>query len=180
MAPLAELPPELAAIMARAAAELPAGLALQQQVHVLDLAPGGEILPHVDSVKHLGEHILGVSCLSDGVMSFRPVGELQEGVSGELYPERGAPGGSELRVWLPRRSLYVMSGACRHQWAHGVLQGAAELAVARSPEAWAGDMAAAGAQRAESPYGQDAGPPWRITVRRGRRMSLLLRDEPPA
>ena len=44
------------------------GSSILKHVHVLDLAEGGRIKPHVDSVKFCGDTITGICLLSDAVM----------------------------------------------------------------------------------------------------------------
>ncbi|EDQ89878.1 uncharacterized protein MONBRDRAFT_24773 [Monosiga brevicollis MX1] len=55
----------------RARPEL-AEFAFNPAVHVLDLAPAGEIWPHVDSIKHAGPVIVGLSLLTQARMDFAP------------------------------------------------------------------------------------------------------------
>ena len=73
-------------------------------VHVLDLHADGEIGPHVDHVEYSGRVIVGLSLLTDAVMTFRH--ERSEALASVL---------------LPRRSLYVMADAARYDWAHAIL-----------------------------------------------------------
>eukprot|EP00743_Colponemidia_sp_Colp-15_P012582 GILK01014371.1.p1 GENE.GILK01014371.1~~GILK01014371.1.p1 ORF type:complete len:283 (-),score=18.16 GILK01014371.1:469-1200(-) len=62
------------------------------------------LLAHVDDTWLWGEHILGVNLLSDTTLSF-------------IQPERNLL----VSVTIPARSLYVMSGESRYNWAHAVL-----------------------------------------------------------
>lgn len=61
---------------------------------------------HVDDVWLWGERIVGVSLRGAATFTFYdPVGQI------------------EVRVPLPRRSAYVLSGAVRFKWQHGILDG---------------------------------------------------------
>ena len=64
---------------------------------------GSNIAPHFDDFWIWGERILGLSLGSDTVMQFTREGDLRL-----------------IEVPLPRRSLYVMSGASRNEWMHGI------------------------------------------------------------
>ncbi|XP_043272577.1 alpha-ketoglutarate-dependent dioxygenase alkB homolog 7, mitochondrial isoform X2 [Venturia canescens] len=75
-------------------------------VHVLDLAEEGVIKPHVDSVRFCGDVIAGISLLSDCVMRLTLVGKEKE-IAQDFF--------------LPRRSLYIMSGVARQKYNHEIL-----------------------------------------------------------
>ncbi len=170
--PFDELPADVAAIAERAAEYLPPDRKLQRAWHVLDLAPSGEIFPHVDNSDHLGEYIIGISCLSDAVMRFTP----------SPHPEHACSAASDARVdaWLPRRSLYVMAGECRMQWQHAVLRGAHQVFTDVSPAQWREMMHAAGAKAGTPPYVGESPPPdgrHQVSITRSRRMSIILREQ---
>ena len=74
--------------------------------HLIDLAPDGLIAPHVDSVKFSGGLIAGLSLMSPRVM--------------RLTPEPGKEGGV-IELLLEPRSLYVLTGPLRYDFAHEVL-----------------------------------------------------------
>jgi len=82
-------------------------------VHVLDLAADGYITPHVDSVKFSGDLVCGVSLLSSAVMTLAPEGP----------PEIASAFDAKARLYLPRRSLYVLSGNARYHFTHSVENG---------------------------------------------------------
>ncbi|XP_074104339.1 alpha-ketoglutarate-dependent dioxygenase alkB homolog 7, mitochondrial isoform X2 [Cotesia typhae] len=84
----------------------PPGMPELGLVHVLDLAAEGKIKPHVDSVRFCGDIIAGISLLSDCVMRLTQVGNEKE---------------CRHDFFLPRRSLYIMSGVARHKYNHEVL-----------------------------------------------------------
>ncbi|XP_015604888.1 alpha-ketoglutarate-dependent dioxygenase alkB homolog 7, mitochondrial isoform X2 [Cephus cinctus] len=75
-------------------------------VHVLDLAAEGKIKPHVDSIRFCGDIIAGLSLLSDSVMRLTMVNHEEE---------------CKHDFFLPRRSLYIMSGIARQKYNHEVL-----------------------------------------------------------
>ena len=103
--------------------------------HLIDLAPSGLIAPHVDSVKFSGGLIAGLSLASPRIM--------------RLTPEPGKPGGV-IELLLEPRSLYVLTGPLRYEFAHEVLgEGGAPLLF------------------------PPPGPPPE------RRLSIILRDPPP-
>ena len=106
--------------------------------HLIDLAPSGFIAPHVDSVKFSGELIAGLSLMSTRVM--RLTRESGEGEDGDV-----------IELLLQPRSLYLLTGPLRYDFAHEVLGGEAE------PRLW---------KRTGLPY--------------ERRLSIILRDPPGA
>ena len=65
---------------------------------------GSNLAPHFDDFWLWGERIIGVTLLSDTVMTYT------------------RPGDSSvvIQVPIPRRSLYVMSGTSRTEWQHGI------------------------------------------------------------
>ncbi len=75
-------------------------------VHVLDLQPepSGRIDNHVDSVKFSGEVVAGLSLLSPAVMRLRH--ETSDRV---------------VDLFLPERSLYILSGESRYNWGHAIV-----------------------------------------------------------
>ncbi len=105
-------------------------------VHLIDLAEDGFIKPHVDSIKFSGDIVSGLSLLSPAIMQLK--GDAEQGMDPS----------SIIRLLLPPRSLYVLTGQARYKYAHEILP--------RSTEAdrW-----------------KDGQP-----VARGRRLSLIFRD----
>ncbi|XP_068130303.1 alpha-ketoglutarate-dependent dioxygenase alkB homolog 7, mitochondrial [Hyperolius riggenbachi] len=75
-------------------------------VHVLDLQKEGYIKPHVDSVKFCGSTIAGLCLLSSSIMRLACV----------QNPEERAD------LLLPRRCLYIISGAARYDFTHEILR----------------------------------------------------------
>lgn len=74
-------------------------------VHVLDLAVDGEIKPHVDAVRFCGDRLGGLSLMSDSVMRLVNVNDSSK--LADLY--------------LPRRSLYILSNEARYEFTHAIL-----------------------------------------------------------
>lgn len=106
-------------------------------VHVIDLAEDGFIKPHVDSIKHSGDIVSGLSLCTPAIMQ----------VKGD--DEQGMDPTSIVRLLLRPRSLYILCREARYKYAHEIL--------APSPE----------------------GERWTDgeVVARGRRLSLIFRDE---
>lgn len=96
--------------------------------HVIDLAADGFITPHVDSIKFSGGLVCGLSLLSPAVMTLTPESDLDTDDDGGPGPAGGAalpPGegkeeSSVARLFLPPRSLYVLSGNARYHFAHSI------------------------------------------------------------
>ncbi|KAI9467331.1 hypothetical protein BJY52DRAFT_1110967 [Lactarius psammicola] len=65
--------------------------------------PGEGIAPHVDLLSRFGDGIVGVSLGGGVAMQFARVG-----------------GGGEYEVWLPPRSVIVLTGEARYGWTHGI------------------------------------------------------------
>jgi len=109
-------------------------------VHVVDLASDGFITPHVDSIKFSGGLVCGVSLLSSAVMTLRP--------ENQQYADNDD---ASVRMFLPRRSLYVLSGAARYDFTHSIEARASESIELPRPEDGDGEE-------------------------KGRRISLIFRD----
>jgi hypothetical protein len=186
--------PAVRATLARAAAAIatPAGspaVRLLPAAHVLDLAAEGAIRHHVDSVKFSGGLVAGMCLLSDAVMSLRP--DAGDGGAGAAAGGGGVAAGraaaasagdaaaaAEVRVLLPRRCLYTLTGPARYGWAHAVLPGPQQaLAAGGGEEGGAAAEAAAAGDAAGAAAA--AGTRRLVTVTKARRVSILLRDPPP-
>jgi len=100
--PLDSKIPSLCETVARSA--LDAGLisCLPDQLTVNRYLPGQGIPPHTDTHDCCTETILSLSLGSGIVMQF------------------GGPRGEQVPIWLPARSLLVMSGEARYCWTHGI------------------------------------------------------------
>jgi alkylated DNA repair protein alkB family protein 7 len=133
------------AVLRRAQAAFPAGArnggAPLPFFHALELAEGGSISAHVDSIKFSGGVVAGLCLLSDAVMVLTPDTDGAAGAAGT----QAAPAAPEVRLLLPRRCFYTLTDEARYAWAHAVPAGAA--ATFRG-----------------------------AAVKRGRRLSIMLRD----
>ncbi|CAI5732932.1 unnamed protein product [Hyaloperonospora brassicae] len=90
----------------REAAVLPQELNYFPAVHVIELAEDGYIRPHVDSVKFSGRVVAGLSLLSPSIMRFQE-----------------EHGDSVIDAYLPRRSMYMITGRIRYHYMHAILPG---------------------------------------------------------
>jgi len=89
---------------------------LMPSVHFIELQKNGSIGKHVDSIKFSGSVVAGISLQSDCVM--------------HLYPVNiGSDGGENIHsfplvdVYIPKKSLYIMSDEARYHWAHSIPSG---------------------------------------------------------
>ncbi|KAG9317745.1 hypothetical protein JVU11DRAFT_1962 [Chiua virens] len=71
-------------------------------------SPGEGITPHVDLLNRFDDGIIGVSLCGSCVMSFEEVESAIEG------------GGKNWNLYLPERSVMVMSKDARYHWKHGI------------------------------------------------------------
>jgi 2OG-Fe(II) oxygenase superfamily len=87
--------------------------------------PGEGIAPHVDLLNRFGDGIVGVS-LGGGVAMRFERARTGMGTGGSARePEPGLerePGldGQAYEVWLPPRSVLVLTGEARYEWTHGI------------------------------------------------------------
>ncbi len=70
--------------------------------------PGEGIAPHVDLLNRFGDGIVGVSLGGGVAMRFARVAD------------GGAGDGDVYEVWLPPRSVIVLTGEARYEWTHGI------------------------------------------------------------
>jgi hypothetical protein len=78
--------------------------------------PGEGISPHVDLLRRFGDGIVGVS-LGDGGVAMRFArAEAEPRDTGDA----GEGGDDEYEVWLPSRSVLVLTGEARYKWTHGI------------------------------------------------------------
>lgn len=86
--------------------------------HVIDLHKDGSIAPHVDSIKFSGDIVAGLSLLSTRQMRLTLDPEQPQRQSSN-YSLKLLP--SQIDVLLRPRSLYILTGPLRYQYAHAVL-----------------------------------------------------------
>ncbi|RXK37510.1 hypothetical protein M231_05231 [Tremella mesenterica] len=70
--------------------------------------PGQGISPHIDLPSRYADGILGVSLTGGSVMTFTPTEERMKDKT-------------EHHVYLPPRSVYVLTGEARWEWLHGII-----------------------------------------------------------
>ncbi|GAX20174.1 alkylated DNA repair protein alkB homolog 7 [Fistulifera solaris] len=81
--------------------------------HAIDLRKDGELNEHVDSVRFSGDLVAGLSLLSSSIMRLKP--------DASTNPDESVKGHVDL--YLPSRSLYVLSGVSRYSYTHELLPG---------------------------------------------------------
>lgn len=86
--------------------------------HAIYLSRDGVLSAHVDSVKFSGDIVAGVSLKSACIMRLKPVMDSAEGEGGG---QGGEGGGGFVDLYLPPRSLYVLSGDGRYKYTHEIL-----------------------------------------------------------
>lgn len=90
--------------------------------------PGEGISPHVDLLRRFGDGIVGVSLGDGGVPMRFARAEAQD--TGD---------GDEHEVWLPSRSVLVLTGEARYKWTHGIaprLRDKVEVVAAGEGDGW--------------------------------------------
>ena len=99
--------------------------------------PGEGISPHVDLLRRFGDGIIGVSLGSGCVMSFRKeLNEMQnsshERTEQELEERGFIRDGNGVRwdLYLPERSILVLSDEARYEWTHGIEGRGSDMVVA--------------------------------------------------
>lgn len=83
--------------------------------HAIDLSANGELTAHVDSIKFSGGIVAGISLLSDSIMRLKPSAEEWE--SNEKVDDSNG----YVDLFLPRLSLYILSGMSRYSYTHELL-----------------------------------------------------------
>lgn len=104
-----------------------------RQVIINLYTPGEGISPHVDLLKRFGDGIIGVSLGSGCVMRFAKAssaegdgGPSRTSILDELQPhpnsieEDTVEEGSLYDLYLPERSILVLSSDARYKWTHGI------------------------------------------------------------
>lgn len=75
--------------------------------------PGEGITPHVDLLKRFDDGIIGVSLCGSCVMTFEEAGN-------SARKRRGEEDRTKWDLFLPERSVLVMSKEARYDWKHGI------------------------------------------------------------
>ena len=82
--------------------------------------PGEGISPHVDLLRRFGDGIVGVSLGDgDGGVAMR-FARAEARDTGDASAGAGEDDGDEYEVWLPSRSVLVLTGEARYKWTHGI------------------------------------------------------------
>ena len=139
--------------------------------HSIDLKKDGKLTAHVDSVRYSGLIVAGLSLISSSIMRLRPAAEYStdmtdsdDGTEKEqqsqqhLYEPKptDATDDGHVDLYLPPRSLYVLSGVSRYEYTHEILDDGSVF------EMQDGDSAGADENT--------------IRVTRDRRISVIFRD----
>ncbi|KAJ7599524.1 hypothetical protein C8J56DRAFT_916849 [Mycena floridula] len=88
--------------------------------------PGEGISPHVDLLGRFGDGIVGVSLQGGCVMRFSKCNETTE-------PEFNESDLTEHHLYLPPRSVIVLSESARYDWAHGIDKKTEDLVASLEP-----------------------------------------------
>jgi len=105
-----------------------------EDAHVLDISENGFIAPHVDT-EFTGGIVAGLTLLSDAVITFQPHNtKLQESLLQETSKEQSTTSTSKLALnksitfpqlpridlFVPARSLYIITKEARYDWTHAI------------------------------------------------------------
>jgi alkylated DNA repair protein alkB family protein 7 len=126
--------------------------------HAIDLSANGELTAHVDSVKFSGGIVAGLSLLSDSIMRLKPSAEEWE------CNEKVDNSNGYVDLYLPKSSLYVLSGMSRYSYTHELLP---SNTTYEFMEMGCTDLNAVDNHLCENTC---------INVIRGRRLSIIFRD----
>ncbi|KAL3800349.1 hypothetical protein HJC23_003645 [Cyclotella cryptica] len=138
--------------------------------HVIDLKEEGRLDAHVDSVKFSGQIVAGLSLLSDSIMRLKPCSdewksEDDEGrnthASEQTCNGKDAVFQGHVDLYLPKRSLYILSGMSRFSYTHELLPSGSTFEFMADSE-----VLSRGSSSGRS-----------INVDRSRRLSIIFRDE---
>jgi alkylated DNA repair protein alkB homolog 7 len=96
--------------------------------HAIDLHPSGALNAHVDSVRFSGNIVAGLSLLSDSIMRLKPSDNCDAVTRKATADATDTPETIQtdfnkgyIDLWLPTRSLYVLSGRSRYSYTHELL-----------------------------------------------------------
>lgn len=127
--------------------------------HAIDLSEKGRLDAHVDSVKFSGKIVAGISLLSDSIMRLKPCSEEWKNDGKDKDEQTLQQGSNEgdseaqeyVDLYLPKFSLYVLSGMSRFNYTHELLPSGSQFRTDDGSKC--------------------------IDVTRGRRLSIIFRDE---
>ena len=100
--------------------------------HAIDLHKEGKLTAHVDSIKFSGHLVAGLSLLSPSIMRLKPAidTEIDNENNNKEDQETNHPSMEDMShtndecfvdLFLPARSLYVLSGVSRYNYTHELL-----------------------------------------------------------
>lgn len=127
--------------------------------HAIDLSEKGRLDAHVDSVKFSGKIVAGISLLSDSIMRLKPCSEEWKNDGKDKDEQTLQQGSNEgdseaqeyVDLYLPKFSLYVLSGMSRFNYTHELLPSGSQFRTDDGSKC--------------------------IDVTRGRRLSIIFRDK---
>ena len=131
--------------------------------HAIDLSADGRLDAHVDSVKFSGDIVAGISLLSDSILRLKPCSDEWKSENDEERRETLASNSGHVDLYLPQHSLYVLSGMSRFSYTHELLPSRSSFEFTRF-------------ESCESKTSDCSGKRI-INVDRGRRLSVIFRDE---
>lgn len=149
--------------------------------HVIDLHKEGDIHAHVDSVRFSGDCVAGLSLLSNSIMRLQRPAVSTTGGGQDGEEEESDKGDNDssstdmddrqqhqhqhdyIDMYLPRRSLYVMTGMSRYEYTHELLP--CGSVVGGCPRGNSDD------DNSDSDNENNT-----IVVERARRLSIIFRD----
>eukprot|EP00571_Detonula_confervacea_P007121 CAMPEP_0172326740 /NCGR_PEP_ID=MMETSP1058-20130122/57453_1 /TAXON_ID=83371 /ORGANISM="Detonula confervacea, Strain CCMP 353" /LENGTH=250 /DNA_ID=CAMNT_0013043597 /DNA_START=31 /DNA_END=783 /DNA_ORIENTATION=- len=123
--------------------------------HAIDLSAQGVLSAHVDSVKFSGKVVAGISLLSDTIMRLRPSSKEWDNEQEDSKMSDDVAEHGYVDLYLPQLSLYVLSGMSRYSYTHELLPSGSAFEFYEESE------------KANK----------KIDVIRGRRLSIIFRDE---
>lgn len=126
--------------------------------HAIDLSANGELTAHVDSIKFSGGIVAGISLLSDSIIRLKPSAEEWES-NKKVHDSYGY-----VDLYLPRLSLYVLSGMSRYSYTHELLPSNSTYEFMEMDST---DLNAVDKHLCKNTC---------INVIRGRRLSIIFRD----
>jgi len=121
--------------------------------HAIDLKKDGGLNAHVDSVRFSGELVAGLSLLSPSIMRLIPCdNDNDDNKSNNKDANSAKEEQAYVDLFLPPRSLYVLTGVGRYKYSHQLLPDSSIFRNCDGTE---------------------------IIVRRDRRLSVIFRDAKP-
>ncbi|PFH46566.1 hypothetical protein AMATHDRAFT_118146, partial [Amanita thiersii Skay4041] len=94
---------------------------IQARQAIINLyAPGEGISPHIDLLKRYGDGIIGVSFGSGCVMCFEKESTEAAIRMPDLIPSHDVSNKDRWDLYLPERSVIVLTEEARYEWTHGI------------------------------------------------------------